>query len=87
MIRLVAGSIEEVTERGGERIMTSEQFVVLVKLMRGQLDSAANKSARRVLVDGISQADAMRETGASRSTVSLTVQRYLEAYNLIRAVY
>lgn len=87
MIRLVAGSIEEVTERGGERIMTSEQFVVLVKLMRGQLDSAANKAARRVLVDGISQADAMRETGASRSTVSLTVQRYLEAYNLIRAVY
>lgn len=36
-----------------------------------------------MLVDGVSKADAMRETGASRSTVHLTVKRYTEAYELI----
>lgn len=67
--------------------MTGEQYEALVKLMRGSADSAANRAARRVLVDGVAQAQAMRETGASRSTVSITVQRYSEAHRLIRSVY
>lgn len=63
--------------------MTGKQYDVLVKLMRGDASSAGNRAARRVLVDGKSQAEAMRETGASRSTVHLTVKRYAEAYELI----
>jgi transposase len=67
--------------------MTGEQYDALVKLKRGDPKSAANRAARRVLIDGISQADAMRETGASRSTVHLTVKRYEEADELMRSVY
>lgn len=68
-------------------VMTGEQYDALVKLMRGIADSPANRAARRVLVDGITQAEAMRETGASRSTVHLTVKRYAEAYELMRKVF
>jgi hypothetical protein len=67
--------------------MTSEQYDTLVKLMRGDTESAGNRAARRVLVDGISQAEAMRETSASRAGVSNAVRRYKEADQLIRSVY
>ena len=67
--------------------MSSEQYSVLVKLMRGKAESPACIAARRVLVDGLSQADVMRETGASRSTVHLTVKRYAEAYDLARKAF
>ncbi|MBC7198242.1 hypothetical protein GXB82_21970 [Pseudomonas stutzeri] len=67
--------------------MTGEQYDALVKLMRGDAKSAGNRAARRVLVDGVSQAEAMRETGASRSTVHLSVKRYAEAYELVREVF
>lgn len=68
-------------------VMTGDQYDALVKLMRGTSESPANSAARRVLVDGITQADAMRETGASRSTVHLTVKRYTDAYELMRKVF
>lgn len=73
----------------GEQVMamTGEQYEALVKLMRGDAESAGNRAARRVLVDGISQAEAMRETGASRSTVHLTVKRYADAHELVRSAY
>ncbi|WP_223508801.1 MULTISPECIES: TrfB-related DNA-binding protein [unclassified Pseudomonas] len=67
--------------------MKGEQYDALVKLMRGDVESAGNRAARRVLVDGVGQADAVRETGASRSTVSITVRRYVEADKLMRRVY
>lgn len=67
--------------------MTGEQFDALVKLMRGDSGSASNRAARRVLVDGITQAEAFRETGATRSGVSNAVRRYAEADELIRSVY
>ena len=60
--------------------MKGSRFDLLVKLMRGNPGSAANRAARRVLVDGIAQADAMRETGATRSSVGDAVTRYREAY-------
>lgn len=47
--------------------MTAEQYDALVKLMRGSADSPGNLAARRVLVDGVSQAEAGREVGASRN--------------------
>jgi hypothetical protein len=67
--------------------MTGAQYDALVKLMRGDAESAGNRAARRVLVDGITQADAVRETGATRSAVSNAVRRYAEADELMRRVY
>lgn len=67
--------------------MTSEQYDTLVKLMRGDPESPANRAARRVLVDGLSQAEAGRETGASRSTVHLTVKRYADGDRMVREAY
>lgn len=68
-------------------VMKGNQYDVLVKLMRGNPESAANRAARRVLVDGIAQADAMRETGATRSTVGDAVVRYRDAYQEICEVF
>ncbi|MDU4254565.1 TrfB-related DNA-binding protein [Pseudomonas sp.] len=67
--------------------MTGEQFDALVKLMRGDTESAGNRAARRVLVDSITQAEAMRETDVTRAAVSNAVRRYTEADELIRRVY
>lgn len=60
--------------------ITGEQYDTMVKLMRGSPQSAGNRAARRVLVDGVTQAEAMRETGATRSTVGDAVARYREAH-------
>lgn len=67
--------------------MTGEQYDALVQLMRGDRASAGNRAARRVLVDGLSQAEAMRETGATRAAVSNAVRRYGAADTLIRSAY
>lgn len=67
--------------------MTAEQFSVLTLLLRGTPDSPANKAARAVLVDGATQADAMRATGATRSTVGDAVKRYRAADEAIRQAY
>lgn len=67
--------------------ITGEQFDALVKLMRGSPQSSGTTAARRVLVDGIRQAEAMRETGASRSTVFLCAERYREAHEQVAAAY
>jgi hypothetical protein len=67
--------------------MTAEQFDVLTLLLRGTPDSPANQAARAVLVDGVTQADAMRATGATRSTVGDAVKRYRSADDAIRRAY
>lgn len=67
--------------------MTNEQYDLLLKLKRGDKDSPAAKAARLVLVEGVSQADAGRATGASRSTVHLTVRRYEDAHQDILRIY
>jgi hypothetical protein len=67
--------------------MKGDQYDALVRLMRGKPESPACKAARRVLVDGISQADAVREAGITRGTVSKAVRSYTEADQLMRAVY
>lgn len=67
--------------------MTGAQFDAIVKLMRGMPDSGANRAARRVLVDGFTQAEAMRENDTTRATVSNAVRRYQEADALIRSAY
>lgn len=67
--------------------MTSNQFQVIVRLLRGDLDSPACKSARLVLVDSLTQAEARRVTKSSRSTVSDAVKRYSDAHSLIQSAY
>lgn len=68
-------------------VMTGEQYDALVKLMRGKPDSPACRAARRVLVDGISQAEAVREACVTRGTVSKAVCSYADADRLMRSVY
>ena len=63
--------------------MREEQFEVLVKLMRGDPNSPANKAARRVLVDLWTQAAAHKETKATRQTISDAVKKYTEAFNAV----
>lgn len=71
----------------GRPSITPEQYDVMVKLMRGDPASASNRAARRVLVDGLSQAEAMRETGVTRATVNGAVRRYTLAYKLICSAF
>lgn len=68
-------------------MLTDDQFQALTKLMRGEPDSAANRAARMVLVEGLSQADAGRATDVQRSTVSQAVKRYSDAHDLIVDAY
>lgn len=67
--------------------MTGDQFDLLTELLRGSPASAANQAARAVLVEGLSQADAMRAFGITRSTVSDAVRRYSAADEKIRKAY
>jgi hypothetical protein len=63
--------------------MKAEQFDVLITLMRGSPESAANIAARLVLVEGWSQADAHRKTGATRQTISDYAKKYNDAFKLV----
>lgn len=67
--------------------MKEEQFDVLVKLMRGNPESAANKAARHVLVDRWTQAAAHHETQATRQTVSDAVKKYTAAFDMVSAAW
>lgn len=69
--------------------MTPEQFDALARLTRAR--EPARTAARRVLVDGISQAEASREYGMTPSALGNSVRRYrvfdaliLEAYKVRR---
>lgn len=62
-------------------------FEALSKIARSDLKSAASRSARMVLVDGISQAEAMKRTGSTRSTVSDAVRRMKKYDEMVRDAY
>lgn len=68
-------------------LLSEQQFNTLIKLVCGDHGALGNLAARRVLVDGHSQEDAMRETGAAHSAVSISVRRCLDAHRLIREAY
>lgn len=72
---------------GNKPVMTEAQFHALVKLMRGDLATAANIGAHLVLVKGFVQADAMRETGVTRSTIGDAVKRYKSAFEAINVAW
>ncbi|MDI4654574.1 MULTISPECIES: hypothetical protein [Pseudoalteromonas] len=67
--------------------MTLEQLETLVKLMRGDMNSLAVQSAKLVLVDGLSQAEAATKLGTKPNTVNNGVKRYSEANQEIKKVY
>lgn len=65
--------------------MTGDQFDVLAQLTRAR--EPARSAARRVLVDGLSQADAAREHGMTPSALGNAVRRYRAWDADVRAVY
>jgi len=65
--------------------MTPEQFDAIARLTRAR--EPARMAARRVLVDGISQAEAAREQSMSPSALGNSVRRYREFDALIRDAY
>jgi len=72
--------------------MTLEQLSLLVKFLRGDMSSLAVKSAKLVLVDGLSQADAARQLSTATkvvktNTVNNGVKRYREAHKEIKKAY
>lgn len=65
--------------------MTPEQFEVVAHLIRSR--EPATSAARRVLLDGLSQADAAREFGLGPNNVWNTVNRFRKADEALREVY
>ena len=65
--------------------ITAEQFEVLAQLTRAR--EPAKTAAKRVLLDGVAQVDAARETGLSPQSVSNTVGRYKGFDASVRAAY
>lgn len=62
-------------------------FEALSRISRSDLTSAASRSARMVLVDGLSQAEAVKRTGSTRSTVSDAVRRIRNYDEMVRNAY
>ncbi|MBN3237208.1 hypothetical protein [Pectobacterium versatile] len=67
--------------------MTSEQFELLVKLTRGNRDSAATKGAYLVLVEGMKQGEAVKATNSSPANVHDACVRYVQAHEQILYAY
>lgn len=67
--------------------MTNDQFDFVTRLMRGNTESKANQAARAVLVDKLSQAEAVKRYGIAKATVSRAVKNYGEADQEARRVY
>jgi len=64
-----------------------KDFDFLVTLLHGKPDTPANKAARLVLLEGKTQAEAGRITGATRSTVCDAVGRYSKVDQKITTAY
>lgn len=67
--------------------MTLEQLTLIVKFLRGDINSLAVQSAKLVLVDGLSQTEAARQLKTKTNTVNNGVKRYSEAHQEIKKVY
>ena len=63
--------------------MTESQFLLITHLLKGDLLSSANKSAKEVLLDGVSQISMVKKHGISKSTVCNAVSTYSKAHELI----
>lgn len=68
-------------------MITKDQLHALAKLMRSKTDSKAFQAAEDVLVNGLTQTQAVKKYGVSASTVGDAVTRYTNANELIKSVY
>ena len=65
--------------------MTGEEFDALARLTRAR--EPACSASRRVLVDGLAQADAAREAGMTPNALGNAVRRYREFDTMVRKAY
>lgn len=65
--------------------MNEAQFDTLAKLIRSR--EPVTTAAKLVLVTGMTNAGAMRETGVSRQSITNTVSRFRSADDQVRAAY
>lgn len=63
-------------------VLTSEQFLALATLMRGQPDSIAYQAAYAMLVEGTSNGDLAQMHGVTRQRISQAVKNYRDALEL-----
>lgn len=63
--------------------MTGDQFAALATLLRSRA-SPVEQAARRVLVDGIRQADAARELAVRPDSLNNALRRYRRTLDLAR---
>lgn len=64
--------------------LTNKQFLALAKLLQIR-EGPSGQAARLVLIDGLSQAEAGRQTGLSTSGVGKVVQRMRRGLELAKA--
>lgn len=65
--------------------MTPAQFDAIAYLIRSR--EPATSAARRVLIDGVAQAEAARQFGLGPNNVWNTVNRFRKADELLQAAY
>jgi transposase len=63
--------------------MTESQFSLVTHFLNGDPTSSANKSAKEVLIDGVSQVSMTKKYGVTKSTVCNAVSAYSKAHELI----
>lgn len=66
--------------------MTPEQFDVIAWLKSSE-GGPAERAARLVLLEGITNAEAARQTGIKPPSVTRSVRRYREAWELIEGAW
>ena len=73
--------------------LTAEQFDTIAKLVRGNLQSPSTRGARAVMVDRVTPVDALKQLKAeghekaTRMNIFITVNRYSDFDDLIRAAW
>lgn len=66
--------------------LTARQYDTLCLLARVGSDSRTYAACKRVIVDGLTQAAAVRETGIAKGTMSLGIKKIQTAYTLAKEV-
>jgi hypothetical protein len=67
--------------------LTEAEFMLHAKWMRTSLDVKSTKGAYLVLVNGLTQKEAVEQTGSSAANVNESVQRVTVRHNEIMEIY
>lgn len=68
-------------------VMSDEEFLLVVKQMKGNVEEKSTAAARLVMVHGMTQRAAYLQTGSSASNVCGSVKRIRERHEEIISVY